>query len=134
MNDQTKPQFQSPEWIIPKIQRDFSRNRNKSISACFRHYRNHNSLSLIGDYPILATIVNTVNNLGITINRQKIFYAFNQSVELKSFLRNDKQQLIEQLLNPSSVQFSKDKTKDRLDFYSREDTLPVQVPLFQNYG
>ena len=134
MNDQTKPQFQSPEWIIPKIQRDFTRNKNKSLSATFRHYRNHKNLSLIGDYPILATIVYIVRDIGIEIKRQKLFYAFNQSTELKSFPRNDKQQLIEQLLKPSSVQFSKDKTQDRLDFYSREDTLPVQVPLFQNYG
>lgn len=130
MNDQTKPQFQSPEWIIPKIQRDFSRNKNKSISAAFRHYRNHKNLSLIGDYPILATIVYIIRDIGIEIKRQKLFYAFNQSTELKSFPRNDKQQLIEQLLNPSSVQFSKDNTPARIDFSLREDTLPIQVPLF----
>ena len=130
MNDQTKPQFQSPEWIIPKIQRDFSRNKNKSISAAFRHYRNHKNLSLIGDYPILATIVYIIRDIGIEIKRQKLFYAFNQSTELKSFPRNDKQQLIEQLLNPSSVQFSKDNTHARIDFSLREDTLPIQVPLF----
>ncbi len=134
MNDQTKPQFQSPEWIIPKIQRDFTRNKNKSISATFRHYRNHKNLSLIGDYPILSTIVNTIKDIRIEIKRQNLFYAFNQSIELNSFPRNDKQQLIKQLLKPSSVQFSKGKTQDRLDFYSRKDTLPVQVPLFQNYG
>jgi len=134
MNDQTKPHFQSPEWIIPKIQRDFTRNKNKSISATFRHYRNHKNLSLIGDYPILATIVYIVRDIGIEIKRQKLFYAFNQSTELKSFPRNDKQQLIEQLLNLSSVQFSIDKTQDGLGFYSRKDTLPVQVPLFKNYG
>jgi len=134
MNDQTKPQFQSLEWIVPKIQRDFSRNKNKSISACFRHYRKHNNLSLIGDYPILATIVNTVKDLRIMINRQKIFYAFNQSTELKEFPRNDKQQLIEQLLKPSSVQFSKGNMRARNDFYLRKDTLPVQALLFQSYG
>lgn len=130
MNDQTKSQFQSHEWIISKIQRDFTRNKNKSISATFRHYRNHRNLSLIGDYPILATVVNTVKDMGIMINRQKIFYAFNQSTELKEFPRNDKQQLIEQLLQPSSVQFPKGKIRARNDFYSIKDILPIQVSLF----
>lgn len=130
MYSKNKTQFCDLEWAIPKIQRLFIKNRNRSISAAFRFFRNHSALFLIGDFPILAMIVNTIKDLKIPLKRANLFYALNQSTELKDLPRNDKQDLIDELLKPLSVQLPTDKTASRNDLFSNDDTLLIQTQLF----
>lgn len=130
MYSQNKTQFCDLEWAIPKTQRLFIKNKNRSISATFRFFRKHSALSLIGDYPILAMIVNTIKDLKIPLKRNSLLYTFNQSTEFKNLPRNDKQDLINELIKPLSVQLSKGKTAPRNDLISKDDTLPVQTSLF----
>lgn len=129
MNDQNKPQFQDLEWIIPKIIRDFSRNPNKRISATFRFFRNHPHLSLVGDYPILATITHTVLSLGITLTRNEVLYAFNFSDELKHLPRNEKTKLLDQLLTYPTGEIKQGKNASKKDLFSKDDALLVQTKL-----
>ena len=61
----------------------FEKNPNASISALFRRLRNHKKYSLIGDYPIIATILNARQELGLKNDKKKLLYATRQSEELK---------------------------------------------------
>lgn len=104
-----KNEYQNVEWIIPKTKKMFIKNPRRSISAAFRYFRNHPRLTLIGCYPILATTIHTVQKLNIATARKRVLYALNQSEELKAFSKKDKNELIEELLNPSSVGMNKGK-------------------------
>ena len=92
----------------------FLKNPRRSISATFRKLRNSNRFSFFGDYPILALIVNSINNLGINPSRQQIRYSLNQSEELKFISRELKIKLVEQLIKPSPV-----VTRDRKNHLGR---------------
>jgi len=96
-------QYQELNQAILITEKLFLKNPRRSISATFRKLRNSNRFSFFGDYPILALIVNSINNLGINPSRQQIRYTFNQSEELRVNPRDLKIELIKQLLKPSSV-------------------------------
>ena len=96
-------QFQDLEHIIVRIKKSFHQNPNRSISALFRRWRKYRFISLIGDYPLLWTIVNTGLLTKANITRQKVRYAFNQSEELREFQNEDKTELLDYLIKPSSV-------------------------------
>jgi hypothetical protein len=95
---------QDSRKMIPQIERHFKNNLNRSISAEFRKYRKHPDYSLIGDFIILATIVNVIKRMGIKLIRNKVLYAMNQSEELKEMTVIDKKELLDGLLKTSSVQ------------------------------
>lgn len=109
-------QIQSTEWIIPKIQKQFEINLNRSISATFRHFRKHPALSLIGDYPLLSCIFLTISQMGIVPSRQKLVYAFNQSQEFRELSKKEKTEILDQLLKLSHVQ-SKHFPKNQDDVF-----------------
>jgi len=97
-------QYQDLSLAKDRIIKKYMKNPNSSISAMFRSLRGKSYLSLIGDYPILATILNTTSALGIRQTRPQITYALNQSEELKYFSKKDKNELLDQLINPLYVQ------------------------------
>ena len=96
--------YQDLSLAKDRIIKRYMKNPNSSISAMFRSLRGKSYLSLIGDYPILATITNTISTLGIKLTRPQATYALNKSEELKCFSKKDKNELLNQLTNPSSVQ------------------------------
>lgn len=97
-------QIQSTEWIIPKIQKQFETNPNRSLSASFRHFRKYPALSLIGDYPLLTCILLTISQMGIVLTRAKLVYTFSQSEEFRVSSKKEKTELLDQLLKLSHVQ------------------------------
>lgn len=100
-----KTEFQNLEWAIPKIQKQFIKNPRKSISATFRFLRNHPRYTLIGDYPILSIIVDTIRKLGIKPFRRNLLYGLNSSEEFKIWLPKEKSELLDELLRSISVSF-----------------------------
>lgn len=95
--------MQEGSLIKTQIINRFEKNPNSSISSAFRFYRKHNYYSWIGDYPILATIIQTIGSIGIPLKRNKILYALNQSNDFKSESKKEKMELLEELLKPSLV-------------------------------
>lgn len=65
------------------IQKHFEKYPAASISATYRLLRKRNSVSLFGDYPLLATIISTVSKMGIHIKKAAIARAARQSRELR---------------------------------------------------
>ncbi len=125
-----KPQLQSLEWIVPKIQREFSRNNNKRVSAVFRYCRNHPHLSLIGDYPILSTIIHTILSLEINLTRKEIWRSFQYSDELKSLSKKEKSQVLDELLTIPSGGMKKTKHASSRKVFQSYDRLPIQLSLY----
>lgn len=95
--------FQDLKNSIQHIEKAFKLNPQRSISALYRKYRSMDSYSLIGDFPILATIINTGKRLGIVFTRKQVLYALNKSEELKSYTEHEKTDLVDCLLQHSSV-------------------------------
>ena len=81
----------------------YIRNPHRSISATYRTIRSKSYVSFFGDYPILFTVVTTFVNLGKTPSRFQVTYALNQSDELQSLLKQEKNSLLDQLTNPIHV-------------------------------
>lgn len=98
--------------IIPQVSHQFQKNKNRSISATFRFYRKHSCYSLIGDFPILATIILSISNIGILPRRNTVNYALNQSEELKELSKKDKNDLLKVLLEPALVAVKTDKSDE----------------------
>lgn len=97
-------QYQDLSLTKNIIIKKYIKNPNSSVSAMLRSLRKKSYLSFIGDYPILATITNTISVLGINPSRPQIIYALNQSEELKYFSKKDKNALLNQLVKPPYVQ------------------------------
>lgn len=95
--------YQDLEMAKNKITKMYMRNPNRSISATFRILRENSYVSFIGDYPILSSIVTTIISMGIRPSRFQVTYGFNQSDELRSLLKQEKNSLLNQLINPLYV-------------------------------
>lgn len=127
-----KNEFQDIESIIPSVQRAFVKNPRRSISAQFRKARNSSRYTLIGCYPILATIIHTALSIGIYFSKNKVFHAIKQSDELKSFSKGDKKSFAHHLLSPTSVVLKQDKCAYNFNDVQDNDTLPVAT--LKNHG
>jgi hypothetical protein len=97
-------QYQDLNEAIAIIEKQFKKNENRSISAAFRSLRRKSYFSFFGDYPLLATVVNTIHHLGINPPRMIILYAMNLSPELSELPKKEKTVILEQLMKPLSVQ------------------------------
>ena len=95
---------QTPEPAHKSALLNFQRNPRRSVSALFRRFRKELRFSLIGDYPLLGTIINAAGSIGIRFNRTKIAYVFRQSKELCSLPKRTKGQLLDLLSNSSTAQ------------------------------
>jgi hypothetical protein len=85
------------------VQRQFKKNPNRRLSACFRQLRKQKRFDLRGDYPLIANILTGIYKIGITPSRKQIAYMMNQSTELKTLSKGRKTELLNQLLELSSV-------------------------------
>jgi hypothetical protein len=104
ISDDMNIRYQDLKFTKEKIVKKFTENPNASVSAAFRNFRKKSYLSFIGDYSLLATITNTIYSLGIKLTRNQVRYALNQSEELKSYSKQYKNTLLNQLINPPYVQ------------------------------
>lgn len=68
---------------IPRIQKHFTKYPSASISAMFRSLRKSPNMSFFGDYPIVSTIVTTMQSMGIPVKKSSLKRACRQSEELK---------------------------------------------------
>lgn len=93
-------QYQDLEMAKNKIIKMYMRNPNRSISATYRTLRKKPYFSFFGDYPILSSIVTTIISIGLKPSRFQVTYALNQSGELQSLLKHEKNSLLNQLINP----------------------------------
>lgn len=107
--------------VKPKIIKHFKRCPNASVSAMFRVLRKSPALSFFGDYPIIAFILEIIDEVGIKIKRPRLLRAIRQSPELRgqkllinSFLSNEiairkKTQVVQKtLFDPNAIQLSSD--------------------------
>lgn len=92
--------IQGNALIKEQVAHRFKKNSNSSFSAAFRFYRRHNCYTSIGDYPILASIIDGAALAGIKLKRNKLLYALNQSDEFKNEPKKEKMELLEELLKP----------------------------------
>lgn len=92
-------QYQDLKLATNKTTKMYIRNPRRSISATYRTLRKKSYISFFGDYPILAAVVTTIINLGITPSRFQVTYALNQSNELQNLLKQEKSSLLNQLIN-----------------------------------
>ena len=67
----------------PIVKKHFEKHPKASISIMFRRLRNDKRFSGQGAYPIISVIVNTIRELGLEVERRKVFQAFQQSSELR---------------------------------------------------
>lgn len=92
--------YQDFEKAKNKITKMYMQNPKRSISATYRTLREKPYVSFFGDYPILSSIVTTIMSIGIELSRFQITYALNQSDELQSLSKQEKNSLLNQLINP----------------------------------
>lgn len=95
--------MQDVDLIGPQVINIFKKKPSTSLSFVFRVYRKNLCYSSIGDFPILATIINSLKKISYPLDRKKTLYALNQSQELRSLTKKDKQELLVELLKPMSV-------------------------------
>lgn len=76
-------QFQSLDKAEIIVKKHFRNYPKASVSAMFRKLRKDNRFSLIGDYPIISSILSNLEEMGIRRSKQQVFYATRQSDELK---------------------------------------------------
>ena len=74
------PSLDKAEVIVRK---HFRKHPGASISVMFKHIRSDKRFSGQGDYPIISTIVNTMRELGLEVERRKVFQALHWSSELR---------------------------------------------------
>ncbi len=101
--------FQDLNFAVSIIEKQFRRNRNRSISATFHSLRRNSKLSFFGDWLLLGVIIKTIHQLGIYPSRNSILYAMNMSPELSKLPKREKTLLLEQLLKPSPVAMKQTK-------------------------
>lgn len=102
-------EYQDTNKAIQIVEKRFTKNPNSSISATFKKLRNNSSLSFIGDYILLAVILNTLKKMEIKSSRYQVWYAMNKSSELSLFSKQAKNALLEQLVKPSHVQMKEQR-------------------------
>lgn len=115
-----KDQHQNNKYITGLIKRQLENNPKRSISHLFSKLRKYKRLSGHGDFQILNLIVSALTELKIKIDRNKLRYAYNKSLELKRNTKVEKEADIDQLLNltefvkkhHSDCQNTKDNRKD----------------------
>lgn len=76
-------QYQDLNQAPDLIMRDFSKNRNRSLSAEFRYLRSLEQFSCIADYPIMSILVQTVWRMGIKISRKQIYLMMRYSEDMR---------------------------------------------------
>ncbi len=86
--------FQDLNIAVPVIQKYFSKNPNASICAIYKMIRRRQSLSLFGDFPIISTIVTTMQEMEIPVRRRMLLKTFRQSEDLRGKIL-----LLDQLLS-----------------------------------
>ncbi|MFA5750369.1 MAG: hypothetical protein WC895_04050 [Candidatus Shapirobacteria bacterium] len=64
----------------------------------FRSLRKDDRFCYIGDYPLLANIVEIIESLNIKTNRSKLTHAFKSSSELNPLTKKEKRDLLDYLL------------------------------------
>lgn len=67
----------------PIIAKHWKKHPRASIGVMFKRLRNDKRFSGVGDYPIISMIVGTIRELGLEVERRKVFQAFQQSPELR---------------------------------------------------
>ena len=82
--------FQSTEWVEKRTKELFIQNPNRSPLPIFRYFRKNESVSLIGDYPIMWTIINVATLLKIKFDYQVVYRFCRQSEEYKSSPKSEK--------------------------------------------
>ena len=97
-------QYQDLTLSKSRITKLNMQNPNRSISATLCNLRSKSYNSSIGDYPLLYTIIDTLQGLSINLNRSKVNYALNKSEELKHLSKMEKNELLNQLIKPIYVQ------------------------------
>jgi hypothetical protein len=85
------------------VQKQFTDNLNRRLSACFRYLRKQKRFDLRGDYPLITEILIAVYSLGIMPSRDEINHMLNQSEEFKNEPKGRKTELLNQLVKLSSV-------------------------------
>lgn len=90
---------QNYKYFAGLIKIKLEKNSNIGISRLFAKLRRYRRLSYCGDFQILNLIVSTLIELKIKIDRNKLRYAYNKSLELKQNSKEVKQADIDQLLN-----------------------------------
>jgi len=74
------------------------KQKDLSVSTIFKQLRNHEAFSLIGDYPLIGTIVGELQKAGFPVRANALMRLFKKSEDLTSESKNIKQELIGQLL------------------------------------
>lgn len=92
-----------------KVIKMYSKNPRRSIAATFRALRLQQSISYVGDFPILSLIVKTIIALGIHPTRFETTYALNQLEEKEFWSKKEKSQLLNDLFDPMYVQSKQQK-------------------------
>ena len=89
--------YQDTSIVTLKIIKRFTKNPRTSLSGMFRSLRKDDRFFYIGDYPLLANIVETIDSLNIKTNRPKLTHAIKFSPELNSLTKKEKTSLLNQL-------------------------------------
>ncbi|MEK7571660.1 MAG: hypothetical protein AAB553_05295 [Patescibacteria group bacterium] len=87
-----------------KVIKMYSKNPRRSIAAAFRVLRLQQSISYVGDFPILSVIVKTIIELEIHPTRFQVTYALNQLEEKEFWSKKQMIELLNDLMEPLYVQ------------------------------
>ncbi|HZE86974.1 MAG TPA: hypothetical protein VE090_02085 [Methylomirabilota bacterium] len=96
--------YQDLEATKGKVIKMYSKNPRRSIAATFRVLRLQQSISYVGDFPILSVIVKTIIDLDILPTRFQVTYALSQLEEMEFNSKKGKIELLNDLLEPLYVQ------------------------------
>lgn len=96
--------YQDLEATKGKVIKMYSKNPRRSIAATFRVLRLQQSISYVGDFPILSVIVKTIIDLGILPTRFQVTYALSQLEEMEFNSKKGKTELLNDLLETLYVQ------------------------------
>jgi len=102
-----KNKNQSSKYAKIIVKKILKKNPNFNISRLYNRLRSYRRLSSLGDFFILELISSTINEMRLTLDRNKFRYAYNQSSELKTNSRYEKRSDLNQLLNTKkSIKFN----------------------------
>ncbi len=87
-----------------KVIKMYSKNPRRSIATAFRVLRLQQSISYVGDFPILSVIVKTIIELEIHPTRFQVTYALNQLEEKEFWSKKQMIELLNDLMEPLYVQ------------------------------
>lgn len=89
--------YQNLHFAKTLVQRDFTKNKNRSLSAEFRYLRNDTRLSLFGDWLLMSMLVKTVKEMGIHPNATRLRHMIRQSKEISGLEEFEKKKLLASL-------------------------------------